>query len=204
MSPKTLIGASTRKTIGYSSSTRWHSSANAIICSLLNAKYPFPSYCAVHSRGLSKCDKNRLYNVSFCIEGWAEILPLAFFSSSNFYIGTWIVFPPGYYSISARSNLILLFILARLYIGGVPLRVVSLPSHCMLLAFGLVEFGECFLYLLAPIVSSSFETKAGTFWKSSKRSSFIIEFVGILGVSFSKPPCINTVASIAQTLWRNL
>jgi hypothetical protein len=25
-----------------------------------------------------------------------------------------------------------------------------------------------------------------------------------LGVSFSKPPCINTVASIAQTLWRNL
>jgi hypothetical protein len=70
----------------------------------------------------------------------------------------------------------------------------------MLLGFGLVEFADYFLYLFAPIVSSSFETKVGTFWKSSKRSSFMIEFVGIFGVSFSKPPCINTVASIAQTL----
>ena len=32
----------------------------------------------------------------------------------------------------------------------------------------------------------------------------MIEFVGMLGVSFSNPPCMKTVASIAHTLWRNL
>lgn len=127
---------------------------------------------------------------------------LGFFSSSNFYIGTWIVFPPGCCSISARSNLILLFMRARLCIGGVPLREVSLPSHWfMLLLLELVAFVDflCWLFLV-PIVYSSFWTREGTFAKSSIRSNFMIEFVGMLGVSFSKPPCMKTVASMAQTL----
>jgi|LakMenEpi03Aug12_release.lakeMendotaPanAssembly.Ray.scaffolds.fasta_scaffold271305_3 hypothetical protein len=117
-------------------------------------------------------------------------------------MGTWIVLPPGCCSISALSSLILLFILARLCIGGVPLLVESFPSHCMLPEFWLA-LGERARLLFEPMVPSSFYTRVGTFTKSSIRSNFIIEFVGMFGVSFSKPPCMNTVASIAQTLWRN-
>jgi len=86
-----------------------------------------------------------------------------FFSSSNFCMVTWMVLPPGCYSISARSNLILLFILARLCIGGVPLRVESFPSHYPFAEFPLFELADLARLLFAPRVNSSFAVNCGTF-----------------------------------------
>jgi len=60
--------------------------------------------------------------------------------------------------------------------------------------------GLCFL----PKHISSFYSSGGVFEKSSSKSNFIIELVGMFGVSFSKPPCIKTNWSMAQTLWRCL
>ena len=55
-----------------------------------------------------------------------------------------------------------------------------------------------FLRLAAPMHISSLVLRAGRFLKSAIKSIFIIEFVGMLGVSFSKPPCMKIVESIAQ------
>lgn len=95
--------------------------------------------------------------------------------------------------------LILSFYLARLYIGG----VVALESE------GDVEperepGPEAVPTYLGPTACSSFYNKLGVDLKSVERSSFIIELVGMFGVSFSKPPCINITVSIAQTVCLNL
>lgn len=63
--------------------------------------------------------------------------------------------------------------------------------------------GDFARLLPGPTEASSFCMSAGTLAKSSKRSIFIIELVGIFGVSFSKPPCIKIVESMAQMLCRN-
>ena len=54
-------------------------------------------------------------------------------------------------------------------------------------------------FLFEPILYSNLAASEGTGYKSCASSSFIIVFVGMFGVSFSKPPCMNMAESTAQT-----
>jgi len=76
-----------------------------------------------------------------------------------------------------------LFSLARLCIGG-----VLLPSVPSVASVDDPPFP--FLFFKAPRDYSSLLTKTGVFLKSAIKSNFMIVFVGMLGVSFSKPPCM--------------
>ena len=80
------------------------------MCSLLNEKYPLPSFYALQSLGLSKCDKKRLYSLSFGEPGYCGTFVPIFFSSAYFCIVLWtitLVPPPAFDSTSALSILIL-------------------------------------------------------------------------------------------------
>lgn len=61
-----------------------------------------------------------------------------------------------------------------------------------------------FIFPFKPMDESSFARKLGVLEKSAAKSSFIIEFVGMFGFSFSNPPCIKMVESIDQTVCLNL
>ena len=89
---------------------------------------------------------------------------------------------------------------ARLCIGGV---LLLLESPSQLLEAAVAVFGDFARLLPGPTEASSFYVSAGTLTKSSRRSIFIIVLVGMFGVSFSKPPCMKMVESMAQMLWRN-
>ena len=108
-----------------------------------------------------------------------------FFSSSNSCRDTIFGFSPAAISTSALPILILSFCLAMLCRGGV---VALEPSD------GEVEpvlFEEADPPALPPPTAySSFCIRAGVLRKSVARSNLTIELVGMLGVSFSKPPCM--------------
>ena len=134
MSPKTLTGASTFSTIGCSSMIFWHSSANAIICSLLKAKYPFPSNYALHSLGLKRWFKNKENKVSieliclYILDASFPFFPpyyCFYFSSSRSVSEMCFGFSPAVTSISALPILMRSLCLAKLEMGGVEERETS-------------------------------------------------------------------------------
>lgn len=111
MSPNTLTGASTLRTIGWLIKTFVASSANARICSRLKAKYVYPSTEADHSFGLSRWFKNSWCSDSTFLLFWS-------FRSGPLNVTTCGAYP-FFYSISPFPILIFIFAFARLYIGGV-------------------------------------------------------------------------------------
>ena len=86
--------------------------------------------------------------------------------------------------------------------GGVDALELSLGDYDPLVFPGLVE-EELEGDLPVPQAYSSFCWRAGLFLNKPAKSIFIIEFVGMFGVSFSKPPCIKITVSIAQTVCLN-
>jgi hypothetical protein len=125
--------------------------------------------------------------------------PNFYFSSSSSVRETCLGFSPTDTSISAFPILILSFIFARDYIGGV---VVLL----LLLSFGL--FSKPLLGVVADEftlqVYSSFAKKAGVDLSRAAKSSFMILLVGMLGVSFSNPPWQKIIDSWVHTVCLNL
>lgn len=61
-----------------------------------------------------------------------------------------------------------------------------------------------FLFTPALMHISSLVLRAGRLRNSAIKSIFMIELVGMFGVSFSKPPCMKMVESIAQIVCLNL
>jgi len=134
---------------------------------------------------------------------WSPLPPRPpyLFTSTNSLNATCFVFSPADTSISALAIFILSFY-ARLYIGGV------LDLDPPLLDPSFVDCGvddpELGFTFYAPMNCSSLAFKLGTDETRAKRSIFRMVFVGIFGVSFSKPPCIYTYESNYQTVCLNL